>query len=410
MINRKKEIKFYNILYLVIILVAGWHLMHPEDAQAMTGLECTASGGESAQKGSCPPRPLLGKITGHGGVHVLDCCGDEAAMARLECDKLGGEILTCGSDLLIKKIYGYSCCKRANPDPPPSKYDYTPLEPLFTGEDDKKGDLVTYIQSIFKFFIWTVGIAALLMLMIGGFMYMTSAGNQANAGTAKKIITDALLGLIVVLFAWVILNVINPDLVKINLSSVGALKVDLKNPSPGGGNGGSLNTNFNPPIPLQPPRAPGPLPSGSLDETSARLLAEELGIDINRAQGCSASVQTACTSLAGLPEDVLFRLADLEDATGGNVVLTGGTESSLHSNGTLHGPGNPVFDLGMKDANVNAFFGNDNNRQFLKNTDQGPLYKITKGSLAGSTVIYEKDHYHVNMCSPMGVNCQRYYR
>lgn len=119
------------------------------------------------------------------------------------------------------------CCapKDTTKPPPSSNYTYTPLEPLFT--DEKSGNFVDYMQSIYKFALWTVGIAALLMLMIGGFMYMTSAGNQANAGTAKKIITDALLGLVVVLFAWVILYLINPDLTKINLGSIANMKVRL---------------------------------------------------------------------------------------------------------------------------------------------------------------------------------------
>lgn len=102
---------------------------------------------------------------------------------------------------------------------------------------------------IYKFLIWTVGIAALLMLTIGGFMYMTSAGNQAAAGTAKKIIRDALLGLVIVLFTWVLLNLINPDLVKINLESVTGLKYTLNS-----SNSYPSNTPFvpNPQQPLPP--------------------------------------------------------------------------------------------------------------------------------------------------------------
>jgi hypothetical protein len=50
------------------------------------------------------------------------------------------------------------------------------------------------------------------MLTIGGFSYMTSAGNQAQVGTSKKLITDAILGLIVVFVSWLVLYTINPDL------------------------------------------------------------------------------------------------------------------------------------------------------------------------------------------------------
>ncbi len=69
-----------------------------------------------------------------------------------------------------------------------------------------------YIVGLYKFLVAFVAIAALLMITIGGFYYITSAGNQAQAGTAKTIVKDALIGLIVVFISWLILNTINPDL------------------------------------------------------------------------------------------------------------------------------------------------------------------------------------------------------
>ena len=74
------------------------------------------------------------------------------------------------------------------------------------------------VLAIYKFGIWTVGIAGLFMLTVGGFWYMTSAGNNATAETAKKIIADSLLGIVAALGAYVIMYEINPDLVKINLT------------------------------------------------------------------------------------------------------------------------------------------------------------------------------------------------
>lgn len=70
------------------------------------------------------------------------------------------------------------------------------------------------ISAIYKFGIWTVGIAAMFMIVIGGFMYATSAGNTSTASSAKTVITDALLGLAVAMLAYGVLNIINPDLVE----------------------------------------------------------------------------------------------------------------------------------------------------------------------------------------------------
>lgn len=69
-----------------------------------------------------------------------------------------------------------------------------------------------YITGLYNFALAFVIIAALLMITVGGFYYIISAGNQAQAGTAKKIITDAFIGLAVVFVTWLVLNTINPDL------------------------------------------------------------------------------------------------------------------------------------------------------------------------------------------------------
>ena len=74
------------------------------------------------------------------------------------------------------------------------------------------------ILAVYKFGIWTVGIAGLFMMTIGGFWYMTSAGNNATAETAKKIIWDSLLGIVAALAAYLVMYVINPDLTKMNIN------------------------------------------------------------------------------------------------------------------------------------------------------------------------------------------------
>jgi hypothetical protein len=96
-------------------------------------------------------------------------------------------------------------------------YNYTLMEKI-PGFDISGSDFPGYILAIYKFGIWTVGIAALLMITIGGFMYFTSAGNTAKLGQAKQVIYDALFGLIIAMAAFLILYVINPDLVKVNIS------------------------------------------------------------------------------------------------------------------------------------------------------------------------------------------------
>ncbi len=106
-----------------------------------------------------------------------------------------------------------------NISPVHAVYSYTPMEKI-PGFESATTDFPAYVLSITKFAIWAIGIAALFMITVGGFMYMTAAGNTSRMDSAKKVIFDAVIGLIVVMSAWLLLYVINPDLVKVNISLI----------------------------------------------------------------------------------------------------------------------------------------------------------------------------------------------
>lgn len=98
-----------------------------------------------------------------------------------------------------------------------ASFNYTPMEqiPGFS----TTGGFCSYISAVYKFGIWAVGIAAMLMIMIGGYMYMMSAGNTASTGKAKSVITDAIIGLILALTSYLILYEINPNLLSCKISA-----------------------------------------------------------------------------------------------------------------------------------------------------------------------------------------------
>jgi len=93
--------------------------------------------------------------------------------------------------------------------------EYAPMETLpgFA----KTADFAVFISNLYKFGIWTVGICALIMIVIGGYMYAASGGNNASMEKAKGFITDALVGLVLALLAYLILYIIDPELVKIKM-------------------------------------------------------------------------------------------------------------------------------------------------------------------------------------------------
>jgi len=68
------------------------------------------------------------------------------------------------------------------------------------GTSDLKETVVNIIQ-------WVLGILALVavvMIILGGFQWLTAAGNDEKIEKAKKIISAAVIGLIIVLLAWAI--------------------------------------------------------------------------------------------------------------------------------------------------------------------------------------------------------------
>lgn len=69
-------------------------------------------------------------------------------------------------------------------------------------------DIVKVISNIFRFAFEIVGIVAVVVISIGGITYIRSGGNEETAGQAKKIITAAILGTLIVFAAWIIINTI----------------------------------------------------------------------------------------------------------------------------------------------------------------------------------------------------------
>ncbi len=136
------------------------------------------------------------------------------------------------------------------------------------GTDNLGSDLPGYVSAIYKISLVVVTLSAVLMLSIGGFMYLTSAGNVASISTAKGIITDSLIGLIIALSAWLILYIINPDLVKISL-----------------GNLPPAQTTTAPPATA--PGSIGTLPSGSDSELAEEIL-NTGNIGLNSTGSCSS--------------------------------------------------------------------------------------------------------------------------
>jgi len=65
-------------------------------------------------------------------------------------------------------------------------------------------DLKTTVINIISWVLGILALVAVVMIIIGGFQWMTAAGNEEKIEKSKKIISAAVIGLIIVLLAWAI--------------------------------------------------------------------------------------------------------------------------------------------------------------------------------------------------------------
>jgi cytochrome bd-type quinol oxidase subunit 2 len=65
-------------------------------------------------------------------------------------------------------------------------------------------DVPTLINTIFKIVIAAAGAIFILMFLFGGIQYLTSAGNEEGSTKARKLLVDAVVGLMIVLAAYAI--------------------------------------------------------------------------------------------------------------------------------------------------------------------------------------------------------------
>jgi len=76
-------------------------------------------------------------------------------------------------------------------------------------------DTCTLAIMVKYFYDWGIflgGLAVLISLIFGGFLYLTSAGDPARMREAKDRIFSALIGLVLLFSIYIILNTINPEL------------------------------------------------------------------------------------------------------------------------------------------------------------------------------------------------------
>ena len=74
------------------------------------------------------------------------------------------------------------------------------------GAANKIGNGDDIVRTIVNLMLWLIGILSVIMLIFGGIKYATSGGDSNKVTSAKNTIMYAIIGLVVAIFAWAIVN------------------------------------------------------------------------------------------------------------------------------------------------------------------------------------------------------------
>ena len=84
--------------------------------------------------------------------------------------------------------------------------------------------LADYIKAIYNYMLAVVGLLAAVVIMIGGVVWLTAAGNTERISQAKSWITGSLIGLILALTSFLLLKIINPNLVDFKITEIKTIR------------------------------------------------------------------------------------------------------------------------------------------------------------------------------------------
>lgn len=211
----------------------------------------------------------------------------------------------------------------------------------------EKTTATQFIPGLFRLTIMLATGLAVLMIIWGGVQYM-STDAWGGKNDAKNTIWNAIMGLLLTLSAWLIINTINPDLLQFNLS-LDPVKI-VKNTNPPAGSTGTQS-------------------SGGFTQQQAKALLEAGGVAIN-----------GPILLAGINQRTVNEVIGLKSACGADceVMVTSATGGTHASGACSHGNGYKV------DLRLNTTLNNFITRNYspLPNRSDGAkMYRAPSGAL-----------------------------
>ena len=267
------------------------------------------------------------------------------------------ETLSTGTNTCVCRAPACTCKagKKLNPETETCETDktyvenktYTLLAPLpgmqqtfDTQQTDTNCPFGNYMNIIFELAIGLAGVMAVIMIVWGGIQYMTTELISSKEA-AKSTITNALLGLLMMLGTWALLNTLNPALLKVCFGMKNQTVTIEKDVAQTPFNnqytcksGQYANNSQWTGTPLAVKDASGKI---VVKDAQGKVLA-----NVNK-DDCNTVGQHDCTSTKGLLPDIVSSIRTL--CSDCELTITGGTECWLHSATGSHHPNSPTVDL-----------------------------------------------------------------
>lgn len=98
---------------------------------------------------------------------------------------------------------------------------YTPAAPTREGSIVRVAFLAGYINAVYRYLTGIILVVAIVMCVYGGFLYLVGSAGVGSIQRGKQIITDAIMGMIITLAAYAILNTVNPATTQLKTLELG---------------------------------------------------------------------------------------------------------------------------------------------------------------------------------------------
>lgn len=101
------------------------------------------------------------------------------------------------------KKAGWVCCPKGTKNANKAAETYAKCN---LDDSSQKSDLMGTISVIINVIIGIIGLVAVVVIILGGFQYMTSSGDSTKVKKAKDTILYGIVGLVIALLAYAIVN------------------------------------------------------------------------------------------------------------------------------------------------------------------------------------------------------------